>query len=311
MSEQVLERFHRALIEEIQTQRPEYLTSPFTVAEIYQHLVPYGSHRDRIGVEMNGDYEDALIRLLAGEGGYLILDSDPALRELQAELVTPNPNTGLYREFAGVDVRLNQAYLDLSAAAMDQLPDLVEELEAEDPVTMSALAPSEGTAQASALGIVPPGVDIFSTPEGTADPFTASSAAAPAGGMSSSSTGMADAGFEAHPGSGRPPLAPEFVEEVEAEEPQIEESHMEDPQTGESQTGESLSSRSAMVAAPSDGACRWCSESLPTRAPLNFCPFCGTDQNLVPCVACGEEIEPGWSFCAACGAEAESLEVSD
>jgi hypothetical protein len=69
MSDQILERFHRALIEEIQTQRPEYLTSPFTVAEIYQNLVPYGSHRERIGVEMNGDYEEALIRLLAGEGG--------------------------------------------------------------------------------------------------------------------------------------------------------------------------------------------------------------------------------------------------
>src|SRR5688500_13635440 len=93
----VLERFHRTLIEEIQTRRPEYLTSPFTVAEIYQNLVPYGSHRDRIGVSMNGDYEDALLRLLAGEGGFLILDSEPALRDLRQELRTPNPNTGLYR----------------------------------------------------------------------------------------------------------------------------------------------------------------------------------------------------------------------
>ena len=74
----ILERFHRTLIEEIQTQRPEYLTGPFTVAEIYQNLVPYGSHRDRIGVRINGDYEDALLRLLAGEGGYLILESEPA-----------------------------------------------------------------------------------------------------------------------------------------------------------------------------------------------------------------------------------------
>ena len=161
MADHVLERFHRALIEEIQTQRPDYLTGPFTVAEIYQNLVPYGSHRDRIGVEMNGDYEDALIRLLAGEGGFLILDSEPALRDLQAELETQNPNTGLYREFAAVDVRLNQAYLDLAAAAIDQLPDLAEELEAEDPVTMAALAPSEGNASALDMGIVPPGVDIF------------------------------------------------------------------------------------------------------------------------------------------------------
>ena len=108
MSE-VLERFHRTLVEEISARRPEYLTGPFTVAEIYQNLVPYGSHRDRIGVDMNGDYEDALLRMLAGEGGYLVLESEHALRDLREELNSANPNTGLYREFAAVDVRLNQA----------------------------------------------------------------------------------------------------------------------------------------------------------------------------------------------------------
>lgn len=162
--EAILERFHRALIEEIQTQRPEYLTGPFTVAEIYQNLVPYGSHRDRIGVEMNADYEDALLRLLAGEGGFLVLESVPALRDIQAELDTSNPNTGLYREFAAVDVRLNQSRLDLSAAAIDEITDLAEELDAESPVPMAELAPAEKAPQD--LGIVPPGVDVFEAKNG-------------------------------------------------------------------------------------------------------------------------------------------------
>ena len=105
----VVARFHDLLVREIRSQRPEYLDGPFTVAEIYQNLVPYSSHRDRLGVEMNGDYEDALLRLLAGEGEYLILDSEAALRELREELETPNPNTSIYREFAAVDVRLNPA----------------------------------------------------------------------------------------------------------------------------------------------------------------------------------------------------------
>ena len=159
MSDQVLERFHRALIEEIQKHRPEYLTGPFTVAEIYQNLVPYGSHRDRIGVEMNGDYEDALLRLLAGEGGFLVLESEPALRDLKAELETPNPNTGLYREYAAVDVRLNQAYLDLSGISGSGQADLADELYAEGPVPMADLAPAE--AAVDPIEIVPPGVDVF------------------------------------------------------------------------------------------------------------------------------------------------------
>jgi hypothetical protein len=177
--EQILERFHRALIEEIQTQRPEYLTGPFTVAEIYQNLVPYGSHRDRIGVEINGDYEDALLRLLSGEGGFLILESEPALRDIRAELETSHPNTGLYREYAAVDVRLNQARLDLSAAAIDELADLAEELEAEVPVPMAELAPS---AAMEDLGIVPPGVDIFTASNGPV-PTPEPAPTAPPGGL--------------------------------------------------------------------------------------------------------------------------------
>lgn len=224
-SSQVLERFHRALIEEIQTQRPEYLTGPFTVAEIYQNLVPYGSHRDRIGVEMNGDYEDALLRLLAGEGGFLILESEPALRDLKAELDTPNPNTGLYREYAAVDVRLNQAYLDLSASAVRESTDLMDELNAQDPVSMADLAPTEA---AEDLAIVPPGVDVF--------PNRKKSASAAA----------------------------------EGQRPE---------------------------------SCQWCRAELPVRENLNFCPFCGTDLKLVPCGACGEELEMHWRFCIACGAE--------
>ncbi len=107
----ILTRFHRTLVEEIRHRRPEYLQEPFTVAEIYQNLVPYGSHRDRLGIEMNGDYEDALLRILAGEGGYLILESEPALRALRQELESSNPNTGVYREYAAVDVRLDPARL--------------------------------------------------------------------------------------------------------------------------------------------------------------------------------------------------------
>ncbi len=202
----VLERFHRTLLEEIQTQRPEYLTGPFTVAEIYQNLVPYGSHRDRIGVHINGDYEDALLRLLAGEGGYLILESEPALRDLRKELRTPNPNTGLYREYAAVDVRLNPSILDL--AIWDTPPS------AEGPSMSDELV-------AESSDLVPSAVDPFEAP-------------------------------------------------------------------------------AAETSAP---ACLWCRAELPPRDNLNFCPFCGTDLKVVPCKKCGEELEPSWRFCVACGTE--------
>lgn len=109
---EVVERMFRVLVEEIRERRPELLEGAFTVAEIYQELVPYRSHRDRIGVEINGDYEHALLRLLAGDGDYLVVQSDAARRELRKELESVNPDTGIYREFAAVEVRIDPDRLE-------------------------------------------------------------------------------------------------------------------------------------------------------------------------------------------------------
>jgi len=100
-------RFFKVLVEEIRARRPDDLRAPFTVAEIYQNLIPYRTHRDRLGVEINGDYENTILHLLAGPEDYLIVDSPHALREMREELAAPNPNTGLYREYAAADVRVN------------------------------------------------------------------------------------------------------------------------------------------------------------------------------------------------------------
>lgn len=115
MSEEVLARFHGALVEALRQRHPGELQRPFTVAEIYHDLVPYRAYRDVLGVEMNGDYEHALLRLLAGEGDYLEMESEHAVQEIQEELASVNPNTGLYRAFAAVDVRLNPSRVEHAA----------------------------------------------------------------------------------------------------------------------------------------------------------------------------------------------------
>lgn len=79
-------------------------SAPVTVAEIYQEIVPYREVRERLGVELNADYEQALLELLAGEGGLLRLEPASAREELRQELRSPNPYVGLYRKFAACDV---------------------------------------------------------------------------------------------------------------------------------------------------------------------------------------------------------------
>lgn len=119
MVDDVLHRFHRALTKALRQRDAEHVGRPFTVAEIYQDLVPYAVYREELGVEINGDYEHALLRLLAGEEDLVELESEAALNEIRRELESNNPNTGLYREFAAVDARLNVAVaLDPAPAAM-------------------------------------------------------------------------------------------------------------------------------------------------------------------------------------------------
>lgn len=112
MTDSRLERFRTALLEALRDRGLDP-SRPITVAEIYQDLVPYRTHRDILDVEMNGDYEHLLMRALAGQGGVLELQSSAALEQLREELEQTHPNTGLYRDFAAVDVTL----ADMGAAA--------------------------------------------------------------------------------------------------------------------------------------------------------------------------------------------------
>ncbi len=141
-------RFYRVLVESIRERAPAYLKGSFTVAEIYQSLVPYRTHRDRLALAMNEDYDDALLRLLAGEGEFLILESDPARKRIQKELKSRNPNVGIYRDFAAAEVRLDLSRLTdaLEVSLAIEIPPGVGQAEAveegavlvEEPVRTSA-----------------------------------------------------------------------------------------------------------------------------------------------------------------------------
>lgn len=253
MSEDILQRFHGALVEALRQRDPEHLSRPFTVAEIYQDLVPYGAYRDVLGVEMNGDYEHALLRLLAGEGDFLEMESEHALREIREEIESVNPNTGLYREFAAVDVRLNPALIpDLAEVEVHVPDDDDEEAGSEWPTTM-ADAPT--SSDDDYIQVVPLGA-------------------------------FASSG----------PLDPEMVDPVPETVPE--------PETPDVPTAAATEAAEVSESATTPDSCRWCREDLPRRDNLNFCPFCGTDVSLIPCISCGEALEADWRFCIACGARA-------
>ena len=112
-----VERMYRHLVRTIRATFPQYLTQPFEVGELYQTILPYRLHRRELGFETNQDYELALMELLSGAHGYLVIDGK--MRDvLSAERTSPNPNTATIRDFASAHVALApEALYPLEAGA--------------------------------------------------------------------------------------------------------------------------------------------------------------------------------------------------
>jgi len=263
-----IDRFFNVLVEEIRDSKPSYEEGSFTVAEIYQSLIPYRTHRDRLGVEMNGDYEDALLRLLGGEGDYLELESDTARERIRLELRSPNPNTGLYREYAAVGVHLNPKKLPerLEAGKSGSVPEL-----ALDGLGSDDVAPPKHrneAMQANGGGGASAGEDGENSPAPTP----------------SVRPGRSEVVL-----SSAPLVAPEAASSRNA------------PDSSGREGG-------AMAGSLSDEArpeaCPECAADLPDRDGLRFCPFCGANVFVMPCTHCGEVLERNWSFCISCGESA-------
>lgn len=277
-SEEVLERFIKTLVQEITDTRPEYLTTPFTVAEIYLNFVPYRSHRALIGVEMNGDYEEALLQMLSGEGDCLLVDSSVARQEMQRELAGPNPNTSLFHEFAAADVRLHPRRVPLDVGRGSEVGATeVPEADTIDPEMASTVG---GAAELEAEKELEAERELEVGGTGPAEPTA-------------------------------PP--PEDIEPVEVLRSEPGRSD-EDGVVGHIETASAPSPVSHEPASagnvstdgqPSDvlTVCRWCREALPACESVNYCPFCGSDLRPSPCQECGEAMEARWHFCISCGAD--------
>jgi hypothetical protein len=105
-----IEQMFHVLVRTLRIRNPALLTSPFTVGDMHQHLIPYRHFRRELGLETNQEYELTMMQLVSGTGGYL--DVDERLRDgLGRELASPSPEPSKVREFAEAQVSLNQAAL--------------------------------------------------------------------------------------------------------------------------------------------------------------------------------------------------------
>lgn len=300
-----LDRMFRRLVQNIRTGYPDYLSRPFEVSELYQNIIPYRHNRSELGLEQNQDYEIAVMRLLAGERGYLVVD-DGLRDQMQRELASPNPDTSAFRA-------VSTAQVSLSGEAVRRLDQYLAGGARVDDARLGRTAPR-------APGAVPP-----PPPPRTAPPPPPAAMPAPMpapGGLSAAPTMQMGARGAEHahdhfppppppraperaapPPPPPPPAAPRAADPppaVAAPQPRQAAAHAPGGNPGGAHHAGAGASQHAA------GECRYCGGALPAGRAVTFCPHCGQNLTVRQCPACSSELEVGWRFCITCGRGAES-----
>ena len=101
-----LDRLFELLVRELA--QDARLAVPFPAAEIYERLVPYRSNRSQLNVATHQDYEMTVLRLLAGERGYVGLEPDEVRDAMQREVSATVPDPAAFRTFPDARVAINR-----------------------------------------------------------------------------------------------------------------------------------------------------------------------------------------------------------
>lgn len=300
MNDEVVTRLYRCLVEELDRRGiPE--GRPVKVSELYQALVPYRAVRSALGVELNADYEHALLRLLAGERSLLRLEPAQARDELRREVDAPYPFVGLFRKFSASNVWVNRPERPMTgrpeepaapARAPDPLPEPTRSVQSIkgpelDPDPAPAAEPVAEPEPAPAVEpATPTGPERGAGPGDKPAQRLAAEAENPAP-ADVDTAAQAEAATDAVPLSSRRlgSLAPARMPVQLHREPERAES--------------------ASEAAVRGGPCTFCGDTMPGGRRIRFCPYCGADQRMRPCPRCDAVLERDWRFCISCGHDAK------
>jgi hypothetical protein len=93
-----LERLFRRLVDNLIAIDPARLHRPLAVGDLLTSVIPYRTNRRALAIDSAEDYDMLVLRLCAGEGGFVRMVSDDMAQLFRDQLVTPNPDLGILRE---------------------------------------------------------------------------------------------------------------------------------------------------------------------------------------------------------------------
>lgn len=266
-----LERLFRRLVDNLIAIDPARLHRPLALGDLLGSVMPYRTNRRSLQIDTVEDYEMLVLRLAAGEGGFVRLASDDVAQVFRDQLESPNPDLEVLREHARAELFLGTEPL---AHALGPGP---EEAYAppEEEFDFPAVIPIDAArtpVPAPARGEPPQRRAATEPPSGARESFRAEPPSQPAAEPSSRPIFTAEPATPTPPPPMMPP-PPRMTAEPE-------------PRSRRRDSGV---------------RCSYCGGHLPAGRTVNFCPHCGQNQSLTRCPECQSELELGWKHCISCG----------
>ena len=140
-----LERFFRRIVSNLAAIDPRRLQEPLPLAEIPVAIVPYRANRRALQVDTSEEYEMVLLRLCAGEGGYVRTDPEAVRLKFEEEIRSPNPDLEVIHRFEDVTITLRPDRVD--RALLQHQAQVFEQEAVETPVSRPDDPPTFDEAQ--------------------------------------------------------------------------------------------------------------------------------------------------------------------
>jgi predicted RNA-binding Zn-ribbon protein involved in translation (DUF1610 family) len=140
-----LERFFRRLVDNLIAIDPARLHRPVELADVAQTVVPYRTNRRALELESNEDYDMVLLRLCAGEGGFVRTDPPELQEAFAAQASSVNPDLSILRDLGATQLYLateQLAYALGPEPGASYAPPEEDDLDEPEPATRPIAAPS-------------------------------------------------------------------------------------------------------------------------------------------------------------------------
>ena len=111
-----LERLAQQIVQNLCSSNPARVHQPLTLTELTTSIVPYRTARRALRLETSEEYELAIMRLCAGEGGFACMEQDELGQQFGEELRSSNPDLGLLRQHGNSSLRLNPRRIEQISA---------------------------------------------------------------------------------------------------------------------------------------------------------------------------------------------------